>query len=309
MEKNLLDSQINNLKLSVYKLNENRDIIVTYEMHMTLIDGKVLNVLTATKSTQCCPICGVTPTKILEITDFNSAYFVPKPGALQFGVSPLHAWIRFLEFVLNISYKLEFKKWHIKGDDKIEMSKRKKYVQEKFWNEMGLRISMPKQNGSGNSNDGNKARRAFANTKLLASITNFSEDLLNKFHVILIAISSNFYINSEKFRSFCETTFVLYMRSYPWYPMSPTIHKILVHGYQINNSSLVPLGSLGENASEARNKLYKKDRLSHSRKNSRINTMTDIFHRALDTSDPLLSSISLKERERKNKKKTFQKRY
>ena len=91
--------------------------------------------------------------------------------------------------------------------------------------------------------------------------------------------------------------------------MSPTIHKILVHGYQINNSCLVPLGSLGENASEARNKLYKKDRLSHSRKNSRINTMTDIFHRALDTSAPLLSSISLKERESKNKKETAQKRY
>jgi len=57
MEKNLLDSQINNLKPSVYKLNENRDITVKYEMHMTLIDGKVLNVLTATKSTQCCLWC------------------------------------------------------------------------------------------------------------------------------------------------------------------------------------------------------------------------------------------------------------
>lgn len=115
----------------------------------------------------------------------------------------------FLEFVLNISYKIEFKKWHIKGDDKIEMSKRKKYVQEKFWNEMGLRISMPKQNGSGNSNDGNTARRAFANTKQFASITNFSEDLLNIFHTILITISSNYYINSEKFRLLCETTFLL----------------------------------------------------------------------------------------------------
>lgn len=188
------------------------------------------------------------------------------------------------------------------------MSERKKYVQEKFWNEMGLRISMPKQNGSGNSNDGNTARRAFANTKLLASITNFSEDLLNKFHAILIAISSNYYINSEEFRSYCETTFSLYMRSYPWNLMSPKIHKILVHGYQINNSSLVPLGCLGENASEARNKVYKKDRLSHSRKNSRLNTMTDLFYRAIDSSDPLLSSVSLKERERKNKKKALLKR-
>ncbi|XP_033242171.1 uncharacterized protein LOC117186127 [Drosophila miranda] len=276
-------------------------------MHMRLIDGKVLNVLTGTKSTQCCPICGVTPTKVLEITDFSSETFTPKLGALKFGVSPLHAWIRFLEFVLNISYRIEIQKWHIKGDNKIKMSTRKKYIQEKILKDMGLRISMPKQNGNGNSNDGNTARRAFANTKLLSTITNFSEALLNNFYIILIAISCNYYINSEKFRSFWESTFCLYMQTYPWYPMSPTIHKVLVHGFQINNSTLVPLGCLGENASEERNKMYKKDRLSHARKNSRVNTMTDIFYRAIDSSDPLLSSVCLKERERKNKKKPLSK--
>jgi len=35
--------------------------------------------------------------------------------------------------------------------------------------------------------------------------------------------------------------------------------------------------------------------------------MTDIFHRAIDSLNPLLSSVSLKERERKNKKKPFSK--
>jgi len=93
------------------------------------------------------------------------------------------------------------------------------------------------------------------------------------------------------------------MHKYPWYPTSPTIHKVLVHEFQINNSTLVPLGCLGENASEAPNKIYKKDRLSHAKKNSPINTMTDLFHRAIDSSDPLLSSVCLKERERKNIKK------
>ncbi|XP_033248121.1 uncharacterized protein LOC117188397 [Drosophila miranda] len=81
IEKKDLDFQINTLKPFVYKLVENVDIVVTYEMHMTLIDGKVLSVLTGTKSTQCCPICGVTPTKVLEITDFSSETFTPKLGA------------------------------------------------------------------------------------------------------------------------------------------------------------------------------------------------------------------------------------
>jgi len=109
------------------------------------------------------------------------------------------------------------------------------------------------------------AATAMTAVQQLSSITGFDETLLNKLHVILVAFSCNHYINSEKFRIFCEKKF--------------------------------------ENASEARNKIYKKDRLSHARKNSRINTMTDLFHRAIDSLDPLLSSVCLKERERKNIKK------
>lgn len=53
------------------------------------------------------------------------------------------------------------------------------------------------------------------------------------------------------------------------------------------------------------NKLYRNDRKSHARKCSRLENLTDIFNRALDSSDPLLSSLILKERERKYKKKKF----
>ena len=123
-----------------------------------------------------------------------------------FGVSLLHSWIRFLEFVLSISYRMEIQKWHIKDDDKIKMSERKKNTQEKMGNDMGLRISMPKQNGSGNSNDGNTARRAFAKCNQLSSITGLDETLLNNLHIILLAISCNHYIKSKNFRSFCEKT-------------------------------------------------------------------------------------------------------
>ncbi|XP_060666826.1 uncharacterized protein LOC132798851 isoform X2 [Drosophila nasuta] len=64
-------------------------------------------------------------------------------------------------------------------------------------------------------------------------------------------------------------------------------------------------GALCENASEERKKLYKLDMLSHARKNSRLNTISDVFNRALDSSDPLLSTINLKERRRLNYKKSL----
>jgi len=49
--------------------------------------------LTGTLSTQCCPICGVKPKKLLETIDFHSEVFKPRPATLKYGVSPLHAWI------------------------------------------------------------------------------------------------------------------------------------------------------------------------------------------------------------------------
>lgn len=72
---------------------------------------------------------------------------------------------------------------------------------------------------------------------------------------------------------------MLYVNTYPWYPMS----------------SLVPVGCLGENGSEARNKHYKNNRKSHARKNSRLNNMADVFYRVMDSSDPYISSLSLNE--------------
>ena len=75
--------------------------------------------------------------------------------------------------------------------------------------------------------------------------------------------------------------------------MPATIHRFLIHAKQILENSVLPAGYFGEEASEARNKFYKRDREFHERKNNRINNPEDIFNRAMDTSDPVISSISL----------------
>lgn len=58
---------------------------------------------------------------------------------------------------------------------------------------------------------------------------------------------------------------------------------------------------LGEEASEARNKDYKNFQLFHSRKTSRKDTLKDLFYRVMDTSDPIISSMSLTSRINKKK--------
>lgn len=83
--------------------------------------------------------------------------------------------------------------------------------------------------------------------------------------------------------------------------MPSTVHKILMHGAEIISTSLLPVRMLGEEASEARNKDYKRYRKDHSRKHNRETNLEDTFYRIMDTSDPVVSSISLEKRI-KNKK-------
>lgn len=73
--------------------------------------------------------------------------------------------------------------------------------------------------------------------------------------------------------------------------MPVTVHKVLMHGKDIMDAAVLPIGMLSEEAEEARNKDYRKYRLMFSRKCDRISTNTDVFNRLLITSDPYISSI------------------
>lgn len=68
------------------------------------------------------------------------------------------------------------------------------------------------------------------------------------------------------------------------------MHKVLIHGAQIADQFMVPIGQLSEEAQEAMNKIIRRTREYHSRKISRVATNTDIIHRLLELSDPLISS-------------------
>lgn len=73
--------------------------------------------------------------------------------------------------------------------------------------------------------------------------------------------------------------------------MPPTLHKLFIHGPEIIDSALLPIGQLSEEAQEARNKDFKKGREFHSRKCSREKCNQDILNFLLLSSDPIISSM------------------
>lgn len=153
---------------------------------------------------------------------------------------------------------------------------------------MGLIVDVPKP-GSGNTNDGNTSRRFFSDHVLAATITELDINLIYRLKVVLETISSGHKINTSLFSAYAKETAELYVNLYPWYPMSPTIHKILIHGPIIIEKALLPIGQLSEEAAEARNKHIRTYRENFARKISRIDCNKDVLNRLLLTSDPFLS--------------------
>lgn len=155
---------------------------------------------------------------------------------------------------------------------------------------MFLNPDRPKQ-GFGSTTDGNTARRFFADPKAASNATGVDEELIKRFSAILFVLSSGNKINLNTFERYCRSTLELYNEKYKWYPLTPTVHKVLAHGSLIIKTAVLPLGQLSEEAQESRNKDIRNYRRFFSRKASRRMTIEDLFCRLLLSSDPVISSV------------------
>lgn len=268
-----------------------KEIKITPCFKLTMIDGKMFGVITDT-SNQACAICGVTPKTMNNLQMIHQ--LSSDASKYEYGLSTLHAWIRCFECLLHIAYRLPVKKWQMRSEeDKQIFSQTKKHIQNELRLQMGLLVDIPKP-GYGTTNDGNSASRFFDQHTLAASITGLDEDLINRFNVILQTISCGYAVDPDAFRNYAKVTAEKYVQLYPWYNMPSSVHKLLLHGADIIEAALLPIGMFSEEALEARNKDFRRYREFHTRKFSRVQTMTDLFNTLLFSSDPLISSISHK---------------
>ena len=118
-----IENQVQSLRPTEVETSS-KVIKVAHTLVLTMVDGKVCNAATNTTSTMKCYICKQTS------KDFNMLKTVEEsaidPNSLKFGLSILHARIRFLETCLSIAYKLPIKKWRLNPEEKKYQSKGKR---------------------------------------------------------------------------------------------------------------------------------------------------------------------------------------
>lgn len=136
---NFIKDEIKSLhptKLSI----SGKDVNATHELQLTMIDGKVVDHLTETSSSNC-NICGSKPSQMNDLEELKK--FGINENHYQFGLSTLHCWIRFLECILHIAYRTKIGRTDARGDNKAIKDARKTKIQNDFKEETGnLSISV-----------------------------------------------------------------------------------------------------------------------------------------------------------------------
>ena len=268
-------------------------VVATPELYMTMIDGKVLNSITGTSS-NCCAVCGAPPSLFNVLANLGTDVFEPIEGALNYGISPLHCWLNTFNHLLKLSYRLPIGQSRIQGEaNKRICRQRKREIQTDLKSEFGIRVDFPNPNGTGNSNNGNCARRAFQNPVQFAQILGLDPELVTDIKVLLICISSRYKINADAYEAFAQDVLRRYIDLYGWFPLNPTLHKLIVHGSQVARNLPLPPAWFTEEGLEASHKTNKKTRRDHCRPFRRDMTMTDMLNRALDRSDPVIAMMAL----------------
>lgn len=96
-------------------------------MLFTMLNGSVCNILSNPNATSKCVICGTTPKEINTKNVRNSSSAAEQ---YRFGLSTLQCWIRFLECILHIGYRLRIYRkvmgsWGNKHKEFVEANKKR----------------------------------------------------------------------------------------------------------------------------------------------------------------------------------------
>ncbi|XP_076034196.1 uncharacterized protein LOC143020994 isoform X2 [Oratosquilla oratoria] len=270
------------------------NVEVHHKLILTMVDGKVCQALTNTPSAASCYICKpkTNPSAMNNLQTIEEKEI--DENAFSFGLSPQHLLINTMECILHIGYRMKLKTWMIKGDEKKKIyNEEKKRIYMELKNELGLNVDCPAK-GSGTTNNGNTARRFFADPENISRITGVDARLIHQLSVLLCALNAGYDIDSTSYEEYAKKTANLYVELYKWYCMPVSVHKMLMHGSQVIESLCIPVGHTSEEGLEGTHKILRNARENHTSKKSRIRSNTDLMHWLLLISDPVLAGFRKK---------------
>ena len=211
--------------------------------------------------------------------------------------SPLHAYLCVFRWFMLVIYHLDagYKQWS-PSHPRIKASMKR--IQALILENCSFSVDIPSSQG-GTSTTGNIARDCFMDKRdflkwATSSISPSYKPLLEKIQtnlsVVLRLANSGDLIQCDKMEELCKETYEYILVEFPWASITPSLHKLLSHSFNIigehNNGR--GLENLSEECLEACNKFVRRFRESLARKTSFTDNVRDILVRLLCCSDPIL---------------------
>ena len=263
----------------------------------TMFDGKSTVEITKdiTKkaiSYLSCHLCGC------KGSDFNNPIIYRTnhsidPAILDLGPSVLHCKMRSMEGIFNLAVRAKTgPNYPMSSQEFIDV---KKEFISAFKERMNLTL-FAVHPIHGSSNNGNAADNFFLHAEETADILGLNVELIKGFNDLnnILSNSKQNY-NIVQYEILARRMFRILTESPEFEglcPMTPTMHRIIVHGAafikHFQQKSLDPIGALSESALESRNKHVRMFRKEHSWRGSLNQTIKDMGIRLLVTSDILL---------------------
>ena len=117
-----------------------------------------------------------------------------------------------------------------------------------------------------------------------------------------MVVNSQYKLYLPEFRRLCQRTFTLYQEDYYFHQLPTSIHRLLCHCSELQELySDHSIGSLTEESTETFNKYIKKNASLHTFKRSSEDVCRDLHRYQLLCSDPLLISLDLEQKKKKEK--------
>lgn len=141
------------------------------------------------------------------------------------------------------------------------------------------------------------------NPEVFANCLDLDTDFVKDISLILILFRCGYLLNLDRLEVFCKKTYYKHNELYPWAVMSPSMHKLLIHGCDIARQNPdLPQAYLAEDAGETMHSFWKKVLARRARQMSRKLRMQDTFRRGCIFTCPGLSLIFADKRKKQNKR-------
>lgn len=130
-----------------------------------------------------------------------------------------------MDGILFIGYCLKYAKSTLskktKQEERNVIAPREKDIREKLRDLLGIVLDEVVRvccKGTNTSNTGNVARKFFENSNVVSKITKVHEILIKRFHIIMIALSSDYCIHVDGFDTYATDQLCFLAVSVKYYP-------------------------------------------------------------------------------------------